>query len=218
MRPVRFPAVLTAVAAAACLLPLARGADAPAAKPAAKPPEPLKITQRTVASGGVVVAKLSNGLTVIVKATRSAPVVCVRAYVRAGSMYEVRYLGCGISHLVEHLVAKGAVHEGQSPRQQDTRSRVSDIGGQSNASTSMGRTQYYISAAAGRAMECIDLIADWMARPRKTSAASTASSSASWSWARTTRAGRCGTPTAPTRSGAIPRPCRSSATRRRCGS
>jgi len=165
MRPARFPAVLAAVAVAVCLLPLARGADEPAGKPAEKPAEPLKIAQRTVASGGVVVAKLSNGLTVIVKATRSAPVVCVRAYVRAGSMYEGRYLGCGISHLVEHLVAKGAVHEGQSPRQQDTRSRVSDIGGQSNASTSMGRTQYYISAAAGRAMECIDLIADWMARP-----------------------------------------------------
>ncbi|MGB2824721.1 MAG: pitrilysin family protein, partial [Phycisphaerae bacterium] len=109
------------------------------------------------------VATLANGLTVIVKPMRIAPVVCVRAYVRAGGLYEAEYLGCGISHLCEHLVAKGAIHEGPGHGgTKETRSAVSEIGGQSNASTSMARTQYYISAAAGKAMECIDLIAGWM--------------------------------------------------------
>ena len=104
----------------------------------------------------------------IVKATRTAPVVCVRAYVRAGGIYEREYLGCGISHLCEHLVAKGALSE-DSPRGEggkigQTRSIVSDIGGQSNASTSLSSTRYYISAAAGKAMECSDLIAGGMSR------------------------------------------------------
>jgi len=124
----------------------------------------LAVVRRAAAPGGTTVATLSNGLTVIVKPMRIAPVVCVRAYVRAGGLYEAEYLGCGISHLCEHLVAKGAIHEGPARGEsKETRSAVSQIGGQSNASTSMVRTQYYISAAAGKAMECIDLIAGWMA-------------------------------------------------------
>ncbi|HUU23702.1 MAG TPA: pitrilysin family protein, partial [Phycisphaerae bacterium] len=132
-------------------------------------PPPLEVADKTVTEDGTVVAKLSNGLTVIVKAVRTAPVVTVHAYVGAGSMYEGRWLGCGLSHLTEHLVAKGAVHdmgEGQTAKEaKQTSDRVAEIGGQSNASTSLDHTRYYISAAAGRTMECIDLIADWMARP-----------------------------------------------------
>ena len=114
----------------------------------------------------MTVARLSNGLTVIVAENHNAPVVCVRAYVRTGSMYEGEYLGCGVSHLLEHLVAKGAVHEGGAPPQQakQTRDRVDEIGGQSNAYTSLAQTCYYIAAASGKTRDCIELIADWMAR------------------------------------------------------
>ncbi len=155
-----FAAVLPAVAA--------RAADEPAAAPATAPATgPAKVVQRTVTEGDVTVAGLDNGLTVIVKPMRLAPVVCVRAYVRAGGMYEREFLGCGISHLCEHLVAKGAVSEPYAPHggaMGSTRSIVSDIGGQSNASTSLAWTQYYISAGAGKAMDCIDLVAGWMAK------------------------------------------------------
>lgn len=145
---------------------LAAGADAagpaaPASAPAAA--APLKVAQRTLGPGGVIVARLDNGLTVILQRTRSAPVVCVRAMVRAGGIYEKEYLGCGISHLCEHLLAKDALHGGHGPAQQAP-AAVAEIGGQSNASTSMAWTQYYISAAAGKAMDCIDLIAGWMTR------------------------------------------------------
>ena len=139
-----------------------------AVPPAEASPKPMAVTERTLAPGGVVVARLANGLTVIVKPTRSAPVVCVRAYVRAGGIYEGEYLGCGISHLCEHLVAKGALSaddpRGDAGKIGQTRTIVSDIGGQSNASTGLAWTQYYISAAAGKAHDCIDLIAGWMAR------------------------------------------------------
>ncbi len=146
-------------------LPLA--ADEPASSPAAA--KPREIAERTLAASGTVVVRLDNGLPVIVKAVRNAPVVCVRAYVRAGSLYEGEFLGAGVSHLLEHLVAKGEVeHDGAktAPRAAPgSRDRVQEIGGQSNASTSMDRTQYYIEAAAGKTDDCIDLIADWMARP-----------------------------------------------------
>jgi len=136
-------------------------------RPAAAPP---MVAERVVC-GSATVVKLSNGLTVIVRATRDAPVVCVRAYVRAGSLYEGRWLGCGISHLTEHLLAKGASHDmgpGAAAQARQTSGRVAQIGGQSNAYTSLDHTCYYISAASDKAMDCIDLVAGWMARPEIT--------------------------------------------------
>ena len=141
-------------------------------RPAATKAAPLQVAEQTI-TDGVTVVRLSNGLTVIVKPTRTAPVVCVRAYVRAGGLYEREWLGCGLSHLLEHLVAKEASHDaGPSPDSEakKTSDRVSQIGGQSNAYTSLDHTCYYISAAAGKTDDCIQLVADWMARPEITPA------------------------------------------------
>lgn len=132
---------------------------------------PLTVVDRSTSSGGAVTAKLSNGLVLIVKPVRTAPVVCVQAYVRAGGLYEREWLGCGLSHLVEHLVAKGAVHDmgaGTAAEAKQTSDRVKEIGGQSNAYTTLDHTCYYISAAASKTNDCIDLVADWMARPEIT--------------------------------------------------
>jgi zinc protease len=139
----------------------------PATQPAASAPtaRPQKIVARYVTQNGVTVAKLSDGLTVIVKPSRLAPVVCVRFYVRAGSVYEgPSFLGAGISHLTEHLVAEGAEHDSQKLAATKKIDRIELIGGQSNAHTSQDMTGYYISAVSGKTMDCIDLIADWMAR------------------------------------------------------
>jgi len=136
--------------------------------PAATQPAPVVVASRTETDDGVLLAKLANGLTVIIKPMRNSPVVCVRAYVRAGGLYEGKWLGCGISHLTEHLVAKGALHDmGNGTTAEEakrTSDRVDKIGGQSNAYTSLANTCYYISAAASKAERCVDLVADWMAR------------------------------------------------------
>lgn len=144
-----------------CGGPAAISAKAPASMPAA--PE---VVQQTLAEDGITVAKLSNGLTVIVQPRRAAPVVAVRCYVHTGSMYEKEWLGCGLSHLCEHLVANGEA-SGQPAAEARTKltQRVAKIGGVYNASTSIDWTNYYISAAAGRANDCIDLVCDWMVRP-----------------------------------------------------
>ncbi len=152
-------------------------------RPVPRPvPSPGKITataelqavvRRAVTSDGTTVVELANGMTVIIKPTRTTPVVSVRGYVRTGGLFEGQWLGCGLSHLLEHLVAKGAVHDGQpqtgavAPSKQ-TRDRVAEIGGQSNAYTSLARTCYHISAAASKTADCIDMIAEWMSRARIT--------------------------------------------------
>ncbi len=127
------------------------------------------IRERFVMDDQTTVVKLENGLTVIVKPVHTAPVVCVRSFIRTGTLYEREYLGTGISHLLEHLVAMGAVHEMGEGLTDTTARKTSDaveaIGGQSNAYTTLDHASYYISAAAGQAENCIRLVADWMARP-----------------------------------------------------
>ncbi len=155
--------------------PAARSSPADAGDPASPAwLSDLSATTLTYPSDGLTLAKLKNGLTVIVKESRILPVVDVRCYVRTGSMHEGRFMGAGISHLCEHLVAEGAEHNmgpgqtAEESRQQTD--RVTQIGGQSNASTSIDTTTYYISAASSKASECIDLVSDWMIRPQITMA------------------------------------------------
>ncbi|MDP6544879.1 MAG: pitrilysin family protein [Phycisphaerae bacterium] len=120
---------------------------------------------RRIITDGATVAQLANGMTVIIKPTRTAPVVCVRAYVRTGGMYEGKWLGCGLSHLLEHLVAGEAIHDGGSSKTaKPTKNRTAEIGGQSNAYTTLDHTCYYIAAASSKTMQCIDLISDWMSK------------------------------------------------------
>src|SRR5207249_2143064 len=54
-----------------------------------------------------IVSVLRNGLTVITKRV-SSPVTSVRGYVQTGGVYEGKWLGGGLSHLLEHLVAGGS--------------------------------------------------------------------------------------------------------------
>ncbi|HQL72474.1 MAG: Protease 3 precursor [Planctomycetes bacterium ADurb.Bin126] len=143
---------------------LVPAAEPPAAttRPAPASPEMLDVTALVQHAQGAVVAKLSNGLTVIIKPVRSSPVVTVSAHVQAGGLYEGQWLGCGLSHLLEHLVAKGAVTDDEGGPARSTRPTIEAIGGQSNAYTSLDHTMYYISAAATQTSACVDLIADWM--------------------------------------------------------
>lgn len=132
----------------------------------------LAAAQVTQFENGLLLVRLENGMRVAIKESRTAPVVDVRCYVMTGSMYEKEYLGAGLSHLLEHLVAEGAEHDmGAGATAKDAQrkvNRIVKIGGQSNAYTTSDHTCYYISAAAGKTMECVDLVADWMANPRFT--------------------------------------------------
>ena len=109
---------------------------------------------------GVTLVRLANGLTLIVRENHTAPVATVRAYVRnTGSVYEGRYLGAGISHLVEHLVSGGT-----TPKytEQQKEKELDAIGGATNAFTSRRMTAYYIDCASRHVPRCIHLLADQM--------------------------------------------------------
>ena len=103
---------------------------------------------------------LENGLVVLIKEMRSAPVVTAQVYVKTGSMYEREYTGAGISHVLEHLV-----HGGETPTrsEEETTVLLASIGGQSNAATWKDNTRYYISTGREYLPLALELLSDWMA-------------------------------------------------------
>ena len=143
------------VAAWLCPVPQAAGAEPGAA-------EPLGEAKRLVDRADERVSVLDNGLTVILKAHRTAPVACVQMYCRTGSIYEQEYLGCGLSHLFEHLLHGGAT---ATRTEEEARTLLDDLGGNSNAYTSYDKTCYYISTAREDVNQAIELLADWITRP-----------------------------------------------------
>ena len=108
----------------------------------------------------VTLGRLSNGLTVIVQEHHVAPVATVRCYVaNTGSAFEGPYLGAGISHVLEHIVAGGST---TSRTEAQIRELVNRFGGATNAFTSHDMTFYYIDCPAKDTLACIELVADFM--------------------------------------------------------
>lgn len=108
----------------------------------------------------VTKAELANGMTIIVRENHAAPVATVRCCVRnTGSAFEGGYLGAGISHLLEHLVAMGSTVKRTEHEVQEL---LDKLGGRTNAMTSSDRTVYFIDCAAGHLDPAMELIADSM--------------------------------------------------------
>ena len=90
------------------------------------------------------VETLPNGLTLILDADPSAPVVSAQIWVATGSIHEDAHLGGGLSHFLEHMVFKGT-------RDYDADSLAETVqaaGGHWNAYTSLDRTVYFIDGPA----------------------------------------------------------------------
>ncbi len=107
---------------------------------------------------GVKLTTLENGLTVIVREDHSAPVVSAQAWCMAGSIHEGRWLGAGISHVLEHMLFKGTTTRPGSRIDQ----QVQEAGGYMNAYTSFDHTVYHIDVPNTGAKVAIDILCDIM--------------------------------------------------------
>lgn len=107
---------------------------------------------------GTRVTTLDNGLVLIAREDASAPVVSAQAWCKAGSIDEGRWIGAGLSHMLEHMLFKGTAKRG--PGQIDR--EVQDAGGYMNAYTSFDRTVYYINVPNTGARVAIDILCDIM--------------------------------------------------------
>jgi len=120
----------------------------------------VKYTSRSALGRGITQAELSNGMVVLVQENHAAPVATVRTFVRnTGSAYEGRFLGAGISHMLEHLVALGSTSKRP---ESEVQKLLDSMGGQTNAFTSTDLTAFYVDCPANRTDLAIELIADSM--------------------------------------------------------
>lgn len=101
---------------------------------------------------------LENGLVVILRVDRSAPVVSAQAWCRAGSVDEGRWMGAGLSHVLEHMLFKGTTTRGAGRIDQE----VQDAGGYMNAYTSFDRTVYWINVPSTGTHVAVDILCDIM--------------------------------------------------------
>src|SRR6267154_489252 len=77
---------------------------------------------------GVTLTTLENGLVIIVREDHSAPVVSAQAWAMAGSIHEGKWLGAGMSHVLEHMLFKGTTSRPGSRIDQE----VQEAGGYMN--------------------------------------------------------------------------------------
>jgi len=101
---------------------------------------------------------LENGLTLLIKEDHSAPVVSAQAWCRAGSVTEGRWMGAGLSHVLEHMLFKGTTTRGVAQIAQE----IEDKGGYINAYTSFQQTVFYINIPSENWKTAVDILADCM--------------------------------------------------------
>ena len=107
---------------------------------------------------GTRLATLDNGLTIIVREDHTAPVVSAQAWCMSGSIHEGRWLGAGLSHVLEHMLFKGTATRPGARIDQE----VQEAGGYMNAYTSFDRTVYWINVPNTGARVAIDILCDIM--------------------------------------------------------
>ena len=99
-----------------------------------------------------------NGLTLLVREDHSAPVVSAQAWSMAGSIHEGKWLGAGMSHVLEHMLFKGTTARGVA----EIAKEIEDKGGYINAFTSFEQTVFYINIPSENWGTAVDILADCM--------------------------------------------------------
>lgn len=150
------------------LIPVAARADGPTTAPAGDGDEMMQSksemagygaeTYRLVNGKDEIVSVLRNGLTVVVKRVPS-PVVAVRGLVGTGGVYENKWLGGGLSHLLEHLVAGGS---SERRTEAENRNLLQQIGNNSNAYTTEDRTAFFVNTTPPHMEQAVDLVTGWL--------------------------------------------------------
>lgn len=111
---------------------------------------------------------LPNGLRLITIARPGTPTVAVRAYIRAGSRYDVEQKRpdspdppLGLAHLTEHLLFKGTRHHSQ----RELFAAVERLGGVLEAGTTKEYTTLYAVTPRRGLVSAVDILAEVLTAP-----------------------------------------------------
>src|SRR6201994_1091219 len=109
----------------------------------------------------IAISDLPNGLPLYRIAVEGTRALTLLVAFDAGARTE-RPEENGMAHFLEHLVFKGGE---KYPTYRDVNEAAERIGAQLNAYTSHDLVAFHITARAERALEAIDLLTDFVARP-----------------------------------------------------
>ncbi len=101
--------------------------------------------------------ELDNGLKVLVKQDKRAPVAVIQVWYKIGTSYEHEGI-TGLSHALEHMMFKGT----KKYKSGEFEKMVSAIGARNNAFTSQDYTAYYEVLANDKLEQAIEIEADRM--------------------------------------------------------
>ena len=107
----------------------------------------------------VIRTRLSNGLTVLIRRDRSAPVVAIVTFVSAGYFDETDDV-IGIAHVLEHMYFKGTPTRGVGEIAKQTKA----VGGYLNAGTIYDHTSYYTVLPSSSFVQGLEVQSDAYAR------------------------------------------------------
>src|SRR6476646_778577 len=114
------------------------------------PPSPIPMNP-----GSIHRTVLPNGLTVLIQEDRSAPVVAIVTYVKAGYFDETDEQN-GLAHALEHMFFKGTKKRGVGEIAKETKAS----GGYLNAHTIYDSTVYYTVLPSSGFAKGLDIQAD----------------------------------------------------------
>lgn len=104
---------------------------------------------------------LPNGLTLLVQEEHAHPLAAFYAVVRTGSATEGKFLGTGISHVLEHMLFKGTARRPVGAVEREARS----YGGTSQGYTTYDTTSYQLVVNQEHGSEGADLMIDALFNP-----------------------------------------------------
>jgi len=143
----------------------AQAASKASTKKAPRPAAALTAAAPANHIDGVVFLRLKNGLSVLVKQDNRFPLAHIRMLVHAGSAYETP-AQAGISHVLEHMVFKGAGDPGpglMAPG--EVARRIEAAGGSLNAATSFDYTAYHVEVPDSAWKMGLSVVADMTFKP-----------------------------------------------------
>ncbi len=103
---------------------------------------------------------LENGAVLLVAEQHYAEVASVQVWCQTGSIHEGRWLGAGLTHLLEHMLFKGTARRTALQISE----QIHQVGGYLNAYTSFDRTVFWIDCPKLAVPTSLDLLADMIFR------------------------------------------------------
>jgi zinc protease len=99
---------------------------------------------------------LANGIVLLIAEQHYAQVASVQAWCQTGSIHEGRWMGAGLTHLLEHMLFKGT----KKRTALQISEQIHQVGGYLNAYTSFDRTVFWIDCPNLAVPTALDLLSD----------------------------------------------------------